>query len=97
VPEGRERSCDTSSPAYSTSAGGSADPALAAGLDHLRPGLDFLEDAGDLFFRETRLLHAEFLGVELHFQLDRIYEDASLALPSNSPVRREKQELYRGL
>ncbi|WP_258304787.1 hypothetical protein, partial [Escherichia coli] len=30
------------------------------------------------FFGETRLLHAELLGVELYFQLARINEDASV-------------------
>ena len=56
---------------------GLGDAVLAAGLDDLRPGFDFLEDPDDLFFGETRLLHAELLGWELYFQLARINEDAS--------------------
>lgn len=50
----------------------------------LHPGqfaLDVLQDPDHLFFGESRLLHAELLGVELYFQVDRINEDAS---PSTS-------------
>lgn len=54
-----------------------ADPVLATGLADLCTGLDLFEDPDHLFFGELRFLHAELLGVELYFQVDRIKEDAS--------------------
>lgn len=38
-----------------------ADAELAARFGHLRIGLDFFEDANDLFFAELRLPHVELL------------------------------------
>ena len=55
-----------------------ADPVLATGLGDLRASLDFLQDPDHLFFGEFRLLHADILGVELYFQLDRINEDTTI-------------------
>lgn len=57
-----------------------ADPVLATGLADLCTGLDLFEDPDHPFFGELRLLHAELLGMELYFQVDRINEDVSVTL-----------------